>query len=194
MDNITRMAILKAGALEFGKYRLETGEATNNRLNINKLFKHKNHLQLVLGNLATAVLKNEPDLLVGVPPGGTKLLKKIAKTIGEEVPRLNLRRERSRGDKTGSLKVVSRKEQRAIDAAENIVLLQGVVETHEITERAIAALGKPAKAVICLWDRTENAENYSQAEAYTFEALVAEHIPSHLEKDALIAFIQESPE
>lgn len=182
-------AVLLADCLELGRFRHANGRKSNNKLNLDHLHEHAHHLQTVLLQLGNIALRYSPDLLVGVPSGGTFLADKLTDDGYLNIPAARLSKESDEfGLKTFTYD--SDEDMDLITSAERIVVVEDVFNkfTSTLGVLALAGIKQSAVAVVGIWDR--GGDHPSRlSPAVPAHALVSRYIPNFLhESDEIFEY------
>lgn len=181
-------AVLLADCLELGKFKYASSQKANNKLNLDHLYEHPLHLRTVLTQLGNIALRFEPDLLVGVPAGGTVLADKLTDDGYVGVFTANLRKEVDEDglktfgyetDEDADLIMASSRIVVVEDVFNKLISTRGVLALPEIHKRAVGVVG--------VWDRGKHPARISAD--VPLEALVSQYIPNYLrEKDKIYQY------
>ncbi len=174
-----RQAVLNSGVLELGKFEFANGNKSNNKLNLDKLFEHPAHLDLILRHLAEIAMRYEPDVLVGVPSGGQEIAIKLVDKLHIFPDLAQLKKVESKpGLKTFTY--ASGEDEDIIKSAKNIVVVEDVFNKFTSTRGVLAVTGilEKTQAVVGVWDRGFHpSRGFLPVPKH---ALVTEYIPNYL--------------
>lgn len=177
-----RKAILEAGVLELGAFELENGTRANNKLIIDNLFNIENklRLQIVMRHLAKVAMKFKPDVIIGVPTEGEKLVKGLSEQQDTcHVPVANLRKTLdTAGNKLYEYKTIE--DQELVSESQSLVIVKDVFDKFTSIKDVLSVSGisERTSAVIAVWDRGNHPSRPRLS--VPSEALVTEYIPNNL--------------
>lgn len=147
-------AILLSECLELGQFRLASGEKSNNKLNIDKLYEHPHHLRTILMRLGRLVIRQEPDLIVGVPSGGCMLAERLHDDGYVQTPTARLTKIEL-GDERVGFDFDSGFDSELVEDSSRIVIVEDVfnrlTSTRKVTNMPL--IRDRVIAAVAIWDR-----------------------------------------
>lgn len=152
------------------------GDTANNKLELDyaSLSHHPHLLDRVTQGLCEAVdtIGAQPEFVVGVPNGATRLAEQVALRIGVDVYNPFLKKD---GNEISYATQVDRE---MVQNLERGIVVEDVVNTLHTTRQTLRHLGGRATAVVCVFDRGNTAAR--PPIDVPLVSLVAEYIPAYL--------------
>lgn len=175
-----REAVLGVGVLKLGRYRFADGQESDNKIDMEEIYKHSRVLRLVLQALGKLAIPYRPDCIVPIANGADQLGVHLG--VWLDLPVAFLKKDRVEPGLKTFLFRTEGDEKLALESA-NIIMLEDAATRRTSTSGAlqIPILRRKTRAVLEVWDRAAPGE--ARPLPVPEHVLVKEALPYSLPKD-----------
>jgi orotate phosphoribosyltransferase len=171
--------IIDAGVWEFGDFAFAGGQPANNKFQMDRVLREP-YQESVVRPLGLMALSFVPDVLIGVPTGGTLFAERLGEATGINVAQMS-KSEDAPGSKTYDF--ATERDRELVVGAETVVIVEDVLNRRTSTLGMLqnVAIRSRARVVVTPLDR--GVKSQQKAVCIPVEAIVQEEVPDIITPD-----------